>query len=62
MAYLLMEGECNKREKNDTLLRCLVNKCFDGYQPVSDHSWKKKESMDLAKLHSPFKTPHFQNK
>ena len=42
-----------QRGKNDLLLSCFVNKCFDGYQRVYDHSWKAKQSMDLAKLNSP---------
>ena len=49
----MMDGECNKEKQHDSLLRCSVNECFDGYQHVDDHSWMAKQSMDLAKLHSP---------
>ena len=48
VTYLLMDGECNKGEKFDSLLRCSVNKCFDGYKRVDDHSWKAKHYILLT--------------
>ena len=39
------------RGKKDSLLRCSVNKCFDGYLRIDDRSWMAKQNMDLVKVH-----------